>query len=123
RSARSPSFTVTRSVIRCRFMAHSMLASRLCREAWLQDRGCEFRTRLPAPPAGLGLSPRDAGRTRTPAAPERGRTADPGLARRYPPRRKAGVTASGADEKPLSQSTGPRLKRASGPLQLESAWK
>jgi hypothetical protein len=36
---------------------------------------------------------------------------------RYPPRRRAGLTVSGTSDRPFGQPTGPRLKRASGPLQ------
>ena len=36
---------------------------------------------------------------------------------RYPPRRRAGLKVSGSFERPFGQTTGPRLKRASGSLQ------
>jgi hypothetical protein len=42
---------------------------------------------------------------------------------RYPPRRRAGLKVSGSFERPLGQTTGPRLKRAPGSLQGLSAFK
>jgi len=41
---------------------------------------------------------------------------------RYPPRRRAGLTVSSTSERPFGQTTGPRLKRASGSLQWNSAF-
>ena len=106
---------------------HVSIQFGLCGNAaktWLQLRGYGFRTRLPERPAGRGLSPRgSAGAHRR--APHRGAANGSGT------RRSARAISAPAqsrshgvwyERKAFRPATGPRLKRASGSLQWDSAF-
>ena len=91
-------------------------------------RGFNLRTRVPDASSRGNGGPRleRGGPAGTPLlSPNRGLTSKGGPGdprRRYPPRRRAGLTVSGSDGRPFGQATGPRLKRASGSLQWNSAF-
>ena len=81
------------------------------------------RTRLPERSAGRGLSLRDSGHARAShARTRRCANGGPGIAQAVSAAAQAGLTVSGSDGVPCGRTAGPRLKRASGPLQRYSAF-
>ena len=121
RKARSPSFTVTtqHQQVPVHGTSPSLAFRRLPAQAWLRASRMWVPDAASRGTGGPGLEPAQGdGRTHPPAREARRPNGGPGTLRgRYPPRRRAGLTVSWCGEKePFGRSTGPRLKRASGPL-------